>query len=150
MDHLKDYYTILGIPKSSDAAAIKTAYQKLAVQMHPDKLQQMGFAGTGLYEESVAEFKEIQEAYDVLKDQAKRSEYDAEVEKRKYRQEFPVSEEVLLDDMNFDEETELFSWPCRCSGEYVVLEEDLTETENIVCCSDCSLAIRVIVEEDID
>lgn len=63
----KDYYDILGITPDADFKAIKTAYRKLARQYHPD-----------VSEEHDAEdrFKEITEAYEVLKDSTKRSEYD--------------------------------------------------------------------------
>ena len=63
----KDYYKILGVPEDADAKAIKTAYRKLARKFHPD-----------LSEETDAEerFKEVAEAYEVLKDKEKRAEYD--------------------------------------------------------------------------
>lgn len=61
----RDYYEVLGISKGASADEIKKAYRKLAVQHHPDK--------TGGDE---AKFKEIGEAYDVLKDPSKRQRYD--------------------------------------------------------------------------
>ena len=64
----KDYYQILGVPEDADVKAIKTAYRKLARKYHPD-----------LSEENDAEerFKEVAEAYEVLKDKDKRAEFDA-------------------------------------------------------------------------
>jgi curved DNA-binding protein len=64
----KDYYQILGVSEDADAKAIKTAYRKLARKYHPD-----------LSEEDEAEerFKEVAEAYEVLKDKDKRAEFDA-------------------------------------------------------------------------
>ena len=64
----KDFYKVLGVPKSSDAAAIKKAYRSLARKHHPD-------ANSG-QASSEAKFKEVSEAYDVLSDPAKRREYD--------------------------------------------------------------------------
>jgi curved DNA-binding protein len=64
----KDYYAVLGIEKSADAAQIKKAYRKLAVKFHPDKNP-----GDRAAEER---FKEITEAYAVLSDQEKRRQYD--------------------------------------------------------------------------
>ena len=61
----RDYYEILGISKGASADEIKKAYRKLAVQHHPDK--------TGGDE---AKFKELSEAYEVLKDPSKRQRYD--------------------------------------------------------------------------
>jgi molecular chaperone DnaJ len=64
----KDYYAALGVPKDADAAAIKKAYRQLARDLHPDK--NPGNAG------AEARFKEVSEAYDVLSDTKRRSEYD--------------------------------------------------------------------------
>ncbi len=61
----RDYYEILGIQKGASADEIKKAFRKLAVQYHPDK--QGG---------DEAKFKEINEAYEVLKDSSKRQRYD--------------------------------------------------------------------------
>lgn len=64
----KDYYDILGVPRSASDADIKSAYRRLAKQYHPDKNQG---------DESAAEkFKEIGEAYAVLSDVEKRKLYD--------------------------------------------------------------------------
>lgn len=63
----KDYYRTLGLERDADADAIKRAYRKLARKYHPD-----------VSEEADAEerFKEVQEAYEVLKDPDKREAYD--------------------------------------------------------------------------
>jgi molecular chaperone DnaJ len=61
----RDYYEILGVGKTASADEIKKAYRKAAVKHHPDK--------EGGDE---AKFKEINEAYEVLKDQQKRQRYD--------------------------------------------------------------------------
>ena len=61
----RDYYEVLGISKGASADEIKKAFRKLAVTYHPDK--------EGGDE---AMFKEINEAYEVLKDQQKRQRYD--------------------------------------------------------------------------
>ncbi|WP_413735770.1 curved DNA-binding protein [Sodalis sp. RH21] len=70
----KDYYAALGVDPSADVKTIKTAYRRLARKYHPD-----------VSTESNAEskFKEIAEAYEVLKDSARRAEYD---DLRKYGQ----------------------------------------------------------------
>ena len=61
----RDYYEILGVAKDASADELKKAYRKLAVKNHPDK--------EGGSEDK---FKEIGEAYEVLKDSQKRQRYD--------------------------------------------------------------------------
>ncbi|MEW6442881.1 MAG: molecular chaperone DnaJ [bacterium] len=65
----KDYYGILGIPKDADLEMLKRAYRRLAKKFHPDHRP----------EDALAEerFKEVLEAYEVLKDPRKRIRYDA-------------------------------------------------------------------------
>jgi len=65
---MKNYYQILGVDKTADAGALKSAYRKLAKQWHPD-------ANPG-NSEAEARFKEISEAYETLKDETKRQYYD--------------------------------------------------------------------------
>jgi molecular chaperone DnaJ len=64
----KDYYKVLGISKTADAAQIKKAYRALAKDLHPDKNPDNPSA-----EEK---FKEVSEAYEVLSDSKSRAEYD--------------------------------------------------------------------------
>src|SRR5690554_1207713 len=64
----KDYYEILGVDKSADAAAIKKAYRKKAIEFHPDKNP-----GDKEAEEN---FKLAAEAYEVLSDPQKKARYD--------------------------------------------------------------------------
>lgn len=61
----KDYYKILGVNKNSSKDEIKKAFYKLAHKHHPDKK-----------DGNEAKFKEVNEAYQVLSDDAKRSKYD--------------------------------------------------------------------------
>ncbi|WP_028315823.1 DnaJ C-terminal domain-containing protein [Desulfatibacillum aliphaticivorans] len=65
----KDYYKILGVPKTAAKEEIKKAYRKLAMKYHPDHAK-------GNDEASEDKFKEISEAYAVLSDEEKRKEYD--------------------------------------------------------------------------
>lgn len=64
----KNYYDILGIPKSATEAEIKKAYKKLAIEHHPDRNK-----GNKKSEER---FKEINEAYQTLSDREKKKNYD--------------------------------------------------------------------------
>ena len=63
----KDYYKILGVPDDADLKEIKKAYRKLALTYHPDMNADEG---------AEAKFKEVAEAYEVLKNSERRAEYD--------------------------------------------------------------------------
>jgi molecular chaperone DnaJ len=63
----RDYYEVLGVPRSADAAELKKAYRKLAMEFHPDRNSS---------EDAAEKFKEINRAYEVLSDEQKRALYD--------------------------------------------------------------------------
>jgi molecular chaperone DnaJ len=64
----QDYYTTLGVARGASADEMKKSYRKLAMQYHPDR-------NPGDHQ-AEAKFKELNEAYDVLKDDQKRAAYD--------------------------------------------------------------------------
>ena len=66
----RDYYDILGVKKSATAAELKSAYRKQALKWHPDK-----HAGEAK-KEAEEKFKEINRAYEVLRDPQKKQMYD--------------------------------------------------------------------------
>src|SRR4030066_2472529 len=87
MTEKKNYYEILGVPKSASKDVIKDAYRKLALKYHPDRNKSPG---------AEEKFKEISEAYAVLSDDEKRKKYD--------RYGHVGSEEVFRgSESNFDE-----------------------------------------------
>jgi len=63
----RDYYEILGVTRGADADEVKRAYRKLARKFHPDVSKEKN---------AEEKFKEVQEAYEVLRDGEKRAAYD--------------------------------------------------------------------------
>ena len=68
MSEAKDYYAILGVVREADEQAIKTAYRKLAFELHPDR--------TGRDGEKEERFKQVSEAFMVLGNAENRERYD--------------------------------------------------------------------------
>jgi curved DNA-binding protein len=64
----KDYYQILGLPRTASEAEIKKAFRRLAREYHPDVAKNK--------KQAEEKFKEVNEAYEVLGDPAKRKKYD--------------------------------------------------------------------------
>jgi molecular chaperone DnaJ len=87
----RDYYEILGVNKNASKDDIKKAYRKLALKYHPDKNKSPG---------AEEKFKEISEAYGVLSDANKRSQYDrfghAGIDSR-------YTQEDIFKNINFDD-----------------------------------------------
>ena len=65
---MKDYYELLGVSRTADAEEVKKAYRKLALKYHPDR--------NNGSKEAEERFKEVTEAYEVLRDPDKRAVYD--------------------------------------------------------------------------
>ena len=68
MTTTRDYYEVLGVQRTADAAEIKAAFRRQAMEHHPDR--------NGGCENAAGRFKEINEAYSVLSDPNKRAAYD--------------------------------------------------------------------------
>ena len=67
MSSKRDYYEVLGVPRNASADELKRAYRRMARQYHPDVNKEASAEG---------QFKEINEAYEILSDQDKRARYD--------------------------------------------------------------------------
>ncbi|KAI9645769.1 hypothetical protein NHQ30_005201 [Ciborinia camelliae] len=79
---LPDPYKILGVDKDATLPQIRLAHRKLILQCHPDKVQDPKLKAI-----KVDEFQKVQEAYEILSDVSRRSEYDQTVKLQKLREE---------------------------------------------------------------
>ncbi|KNC99110.1 uncharacterized protein SPPG_05370 [Spizellomyces punctatus DAOM BR117] len=150
------HYEILGVPQTASIEEIRKQYQKLVLQYHPDKLAQTvnspksGNVQTGP-EECAKRFQEVVAAWEILNDECKRRQYDAELSARRTANIGPIHAEVDLDDMEYDEGKASFHTLCRCGGSYTVSESQLEQQVQTVTCDSCSLQIRLMYQvEEID
>ena len=78
--YLVDAYKVLGLTKDVESSAIRSAYKKLALKCHPDKVQ----GSEEFKAEKRAEWDQIQKAYEQLGDDVKRAKYDKERPTKEY------------------------------------------------------------------
>lgn len=64
---MKDYYAVLGLASDASAEAIRAAYRRKALRLHPDR---------NAAPEATEQFRDVQEAYDTLSDAGRRHIYD--------------------------------------------------------------------------
>lgn len=74
---IKDYYALLGLPRSASAGEIKQAYRKLAARYHPDRIASQGKEAL---EKATVMMMELNEAFRVLSHPERKAEYDQEIE----------------------------------------------------------------------
>jgi curved DNA-binding protein len=96
----KDYYLVMGLEKSATPEDIKRAHRKLARKYHPDVSKE---------KDAEARFKELAEAYDVLKDPEKRAAYDRLGDNYKAGQEFQPPPDWASRQGNADSYSQRFS-----------------------------------------
>ncbi|KAK4293227.1 hypothetical protein Pmani_034060 [Petrolisthes manimaculis] len=140
--HTMTLYDVLGVSQDASETEIRRQYQELARQFHPDKSDT---------DSAKEKFLKVTEAWHILGDTQKRREYDDQLKREKLYQEFPVSEELFLEDLERDREGGVYLHSCRCGGRYSLAAQDArnsTEKEVVVVCDSCSLSILVLLNCD--
>eukprot|EP01040_Poterioochromonas_malhamensis_P007907 gene7907-8547_t len=59
-----------------------------------------------------------------------------------------IYEEVEIEDMTYDAETKMFTFPCPCGDKFQISLEELDDGEDIAHCPSCTLKIRVVYEPE--
>ena len=127
-----NYYEVLNCNSDSTLEEIRHNYKQLALKFHPDKNKS-----------ATESFLRIQKAWDVLRDETKRKQFDLEVELRTSHPLLYGSFKIA--DLARDEDGNHFC-SCRCGGTYVLQEEDVKLIVLFlvlhVPCDNCSLTAR--------
>lgn len=136
---MDNYYDVLQVDKTASVQLIKSSYQAMILQYHPDKQ-------TG----SKELFQQIQQAWTVLKDKDTRQAYDEELalEERRSNVAQAITETISLDDMEEMGEDHLM-YPCRCSGQYIVSSDAILQSDSTsirIPCSNCSLFVSLSMD----
>lgn len=132
--NVSNYYEVLQCDKTATNEELKKSYQNLIRHHHPDKLS----------DESNSEqtFHLIQKAWTILKDPLTRKQYDAELSCSEFSDHL-VYETLNLSDLNHNSSDQMYSYPCRCGGTYLVNYNDLKPPNVIVACDECSFSIHI-------
>ncbi|GAA6052098.1 hypothetical protein JCM3770_006630 [Rhodotorula araucariae] len=164
-----DLYAGLGLPRSASQVDIRQAYRALILQHHPDRARRTGVqfthkGGTGAADASA---EELNVAYEVLSDEAKRRSYDAAraaqaAAMRSAANAFAVSLSLDLFEPHYrapehsaaqspvedgeDDEPAYYTHPCRCSSRFKITRVQLEEGVEVVTCEGCSERCRVEYE----
>lgn len=59
-----------------------------------------------------------------------------------------VYDQIEIEDLTFDESTQMFSYPCPCGDKFQIYIDDMLYGDNIAVCPSCSLMIEVIFEKE--
>ncbi|GJQ82385.1 hypothetical protein Trydic_g449 [Trypoxylus dichotomus] len=125
------YYTTLECEQTASFEEIKRNYQRLIKNNHPDK-------GS---ESSSDKFVRINEAWQTLKDDKLRREYDALILHANVNDQPLVYAEVNTKNLNFT--NSIANYPCRCGQNIEINKSELTEEEMLFECDECSNCIIV-------
>ena len=162
------YYEILEVSESSSLSEIKAAHRIKALKYHPDKQKQSLNQDV---EEIEKAFRKIQLAWECLRDEQKRQEYDDSLRRERERDNIALNnakrvklsemeceiceiededgESIQSQDLEQVESQKLYSYTCRCGDLFEILEEELDDNDNmskngIWECNSCGLSIFIV------
>ena len=150
------HYEILNVTSSASYEEIKASFHRLARQSHPDKQQQQQQQQQQAKQwqkkmDGDDAFKRIQQAWQVLRDDERRKQYDLELQQihltQKSKRDGAVSISLQEDcEEAYDEELErtVFVYDCRC-GEELILVTEKEEKPQYLDCPGCCFVYKVII-----
>ncbi|XP_026467718.1 dnaJ homolog subfamily C member 24-like [Ctenocephalides felis] len=124
----KNLYDILGCQNDASSAEIRKAYQNLILKCHPDKY-------------SSSRYIYFCYGLENFRRSSFQKKYDAEL--------FSEQSKIILyatltrDELSYDDESEIYYYPCRCGGTYVIDEIASLNEDLCIGCDECSFSILV-------
>lgn len=141
---MENFYEILGCEPSASQETLKHAYQKLVLKYHPDKLVNQEHLSEDQRNASLEMFIRIDKAWKILSSSETRKQFDALWKQRCLVMEWPVQDTIDEEELEHDEEDNIFTYPCRCGNDYEITETDASFKVDYVSCTSCSLALKII------
>jgi len=134
----QNYYELLQVPRTASPAEIKAAYHRLLLSHHPDKSD----ASRDSSARTDVDIGRLKEAFTTLFSPESRTKYDSELvhphlSSSRSRPAYIVSLE------DFNDLGQVWTYECRCGGQYTIGEEDMEKDVHLIACSSCSEAIWV-------
>lgn len=143
-------YDLLKVDSKSSLSDIKSAYQQLVLQLHPDKARNSTLAGDN------GTFTRVQEAWETLRDPHLRAQYDAKLaeqdrlslalDTQQASSTGHVSDELTLDELTEEQGSTALYHTCRCGGLFTMPEhytDRQLDSGIVLSCDSCSLRIKV-------
>lgn len=133
----ENLYHILNCDQSATFEELKSSYQKLVKQYHPDKC---------LNKDSISNerFQQIDSAWKILRDSESRKKYDATLLQEDLDERPLIYAEITTDELEFDSEGVAY-FPCRCGSIFDINKTDLCDNCIVIECSECTNCIKVTI-----
>jgi len=135
----RNYYELLQVSRTATPAEIKTSYHRLLLSHHPDKSD----PSRNTHARTDIDIGMLKEAFIILSSPESRMKYDSELS---YHPDPSSSRSrpahvVSLED--FENIGDVWTYDCRCGGQYTIGEEVMEKSVHLIACSSCSEVIWV-------
>ena len=148
---MENFYKILHCNENASQEDLKANYQELILQYHPDKSYSQ--------DDTTDMFVKINKAWKILGDSKLREQFDLRWNERCLANSWPIQENVGISDFILlqsdtgeqtegNEDFDMYSYNCRCGGQFLLSSTDIQLKFDIVCCDSCSLAMQVIYDNE--
>lgn len=132
----ESYYDILNCNENATYEELKTSYQKLVREHHPDKCERP----------TIDTYHQIDEAWKTLKDSNLRKEYNAKLINDRLSSQVMKYASLNTNELDYNSEEDIYTYNCRCGGVYILNSDNIKE-DCTVSCNECSFYIDINVNK---
>ena len=135
----RNYYELLTVPQTASPAEIKASYRRLLLSLHPDKSDTSKDHPT----QTDVDIGRLKDAFVTLFSLESRMKYDSELSSRPDSSLSRSRPAHIVSLEDFEDLGRVWTYECRCGGQYTVKEEDMETDVHLIACSSCSEVIWV-------